>query len=135
MKRIIKSKILISQNAVILQTAPKLKPETAPLQVKVLIEPSADSNDIQIKALLQTDVTSKAGSHHQHKTKQPDKNTHNVTFNIDIQILGGFIAAIGCAAVAIAFTVLNAANFRCSRIGNSWFRCSSYYRRNWIICF
>ncbi|CEG57247.1 hypothetical protein [Legionella fallonii] len=31
------------------------------------------------------------------------------TSSISMQILGGFIAAIGCAAVAVAFTVLNAA--------------------------
>jgi nucleoside permease NupC len=29
--------------------------------------------------------------------------------NVSMQILGGFIAAIGCAAVAIAFVALNAA--------------------------
>ena len=33
------------------------------------------------------------------------------TMNISMQVLGGFMAVLGCAAVAVAFVVLNAATF------------------------
>lgn len=47
-----------------------------------------------------------AATVHQNTTSKTSK----ANFNISMQVLGGFIAAVGCAAVATAFILLNAAS-------------------------
>ena len=45
------------------------------------------------------------------KPKEDSKTNSSSIMNISMQVLGGFMAVIGCAAVAAAFILLNAATF------------------------
>ena len=65
------------------------------------------------------------------KSKQPSKSLPG---NISMQVLGGFMAAVGCAAVATAFILLNAATFGVAGLVGSRVRSNVYSCRSWVVC-